>query len=174
MTRASDIGLELLTVNLSPTVRTREAVFDGLAEGTRVSTPKGALRIEGLRPGQTVFAVDPRTGRLEVSEVLLVRSCTRECIDLDVGDEGLCLVPSQPIWSVDRGCFVPAGDLVTARAQRVLVLRGGELRERPVRRAPPYAGLHRVHAVVLASPLHALVAGGLVVRDATAEPTRTR
>lgn len=30
-----------------------------------------------------------------------------------------------------------------------------------------YAGLLRVHAIVLSSPLHALVAGGLVVRDAT-------
>lgn len=132
-----------------------------VAAGSRVSTPRGLRRIEELEVGDEVIAVDPLTGRHEVTRIAFVKTAERECGALD----GLLLTSDHPVFDPDDGAFHPAGDWFTGARKHVLAFDGAGIRPWPVGAVRSFVKVSRVYDITVESQLHTFVAEGVVVHN---------
>ena len=86
-----------------------------LAEGTRVLTPQGAVPIEKLKKGDTVWSIiDGKIQRAEIQG--LIKAAPEEYLEVSAGGERLEVTPEHPMM-VARGEYrlagwIQAGDMV--------------------------------------------------------------
>lgn len=136
-----------------------------IARGMRVATPTGLRRIEDLRVGDEVIAVDPRSGATMVSHLIDRISGILECGTLVIDGSPLTLTSDHPLFDpVVRG-FFPASEWMTGQRQQVAVLTKAGVREVAVGARVPYARIAEVFAVAIEHPLHTFVVEGVVVRN---------
>ncbi len=151
-----------------------------IAEGGRVSTPRGLVAIERVRVGDEVWAVDPKTGERHRTKVTNIQSARRECLRV-TGERGrrLTATPDHPVWSALDQDYVPIGRLVAAGQGSLLRVDGGAPKADQLRELEVFVGVHRVFDITVEHPLHNFVVDGFVVHNklppqpptATATPT---
>lgn len=139
--------------------------FYCVARGTRVATPGGPRRVEGLRVGDEVFAVDPASGALAAAKLTAVRSARREVGSLQVAGRVLEVTSDHPLYDPDGAGFFPAGDWFLGRRERALWFDGERCRAVSVERALAFAGLAEVFDLTVDHPWHTFVAEGVVVHN---------
>lgn len=87
------------------------------AAGTRVATPRGPVRIEDIRVGDTVWAWSLERGEAVARRVLQVhRGTTDRLLAVRFGERVLRTTPAHPVWDAVTGDWRPAGQLEGAEA----------------------------------------------------------
>ena len=136
-----------------------------VAAGTRVGAPPGAVRIESIRPGTVVFAVDPGTGERVATEVTAVRKARRECIRLVAGGTALICTPDHPLYDPDAAVYAPASDWVEGKRGRLCLVDTTGTRIRAVDSVQAYAGVYDVYDITVAHELHNFIADGILAHN---------
>ncbi len=136
-----------------------------VADGALVSTPQGLRAIESLRVGDLVWAVDLRTGERIPTPITKIRTATRECLALQLGERALQCTPDHPVYSATSKTFVPAIAFLQGEAREVLVVDDQGSRVEPVQAVRTDVGLRRVFDLTVASEHHNFVANGVLVHN---------
>lgn len=136
-----------------------------IARGMRVNTPAGLRRIEDLRVGDEVIAVDPRSGVTTVSRLVDRLPGILECGTLVVEGHTLTLTCDHPLYDPVAGGFFPASEWMTGERTTLAVLTKAGVREVAVGARVPYARIAEVFAVAIEHALHTFVVEGVVVRN---------
>lgn len=125
--------------------------------GTPVLTPRGAVPVETLKPGDRVLAVEGRD--ISASEVLRVHAAENSLLRLDTGAGSVTTTSEHPFLT--RSGFSPAGELEPG--EELAFYDGGALSWTPLLAAVA-AGAGPVYNLGTSAP-HTFVAGGFVVHN---------
>lgn len=138
-----------------------------IAEGTLVLVPSGLVRIETLRVGDLVYALDVATGELVETAITGIRSSKRECVGVALGEaEPLRCTPDHPLYDPDGEAYAPASEWIEGRRTRLLrVNRDGTPQAESVAHKTVHAGVFEVFDLCVASEHHNYVAGGVLVHN---------
>ncbi|MBL8917380.1 MAG: hypothetical protein JNJ54_00850 [Myxococcaceae bacterium] len=136
-----------------------------IARGMRVNTPAGLRRIEDLRVGDEVIAVDPRSGATIVSHLIDRLPGILECGTLVVDGNPLTLTSDHPVFDPEARGFFPASEWMTGERQKVCVVTRTGVREVAVGARVPYARIAEVFSVAIEHPSHTFVVEGVVMRN---------
>jgi predicted lipid-binding transport protein (Tim44 family) len=128
--------------------------------GTRVSTPRGEIPIEKLEPGDVVFAVDARGGRVEtaVENVQVTRS---PLLVIETDSGALRTTQEHPLLST-AGDFRLAGEFTPG--EQVTTWRSNELQSTTIRHITTSESEEEVYNLRVGPP-HTFVADGFVVHN---------
>lgn len=136
--------------------------------GTPIRTPGGDVAIETLRPGATVLAMDPASGRLvEASVVRLREGRSAERLDLTLEDgTRIETTPPHPFWDPRDRRFKPIKEF--SPGDPVLALdASGKPRQVPVARAEISPWDRAVFTLTVSGPggLSTYFANGVLVHN---------
>ncbi len=140
-----------------------------VAEGIEVLTPNGAVAIERLALGDAIFAYDPDSNALVVTEVTGVRAATRPCVRLKAGSHAVVCTHDHPLYCPDEGVYAEAAEWVEGRRTRVLLIADDGRAEIATVRVVE-EGTRRVFDIAVGHDLHNFVAGGVLVHNKSVIP----
>ncbi|MEM6992734.1 MAG: Hint domain-containing protein [Myxococcota bacterium] len=138
-----------------------------IAEGTWILAPSGLLRIESLRAGDLVYAVDVSTGMLVETSITAIRSSKRECIALGLsGGRRLRCTPDHPLFDPEARVYAPASEWVEGRRARLLsVMPDDTPKALDLSETIVDAGVFEVFDLSVASEHHNYVADAVLVHN---------
>ncbi len=140
-------------------------IFGCVARGASVHVPGGRRRIEAIRVGDVVLAVDPETCTTHEGRVSAVRSVERETLLLVFRGGTLRLTSDHPVYCPRERVWAPAGDWGIGARRHLLLVEDDETREVTVERAEVRGEVREVFDLTVDHPLHNFVANGVLVHN---------
>lgn len=136
-----------------------------VARGSRIRTPDGRRRIEDLEVGDTVFSLDPETGKFVEGEIVGIDQVERECLALELGGTTLKYTSNRPVYDPDADEYAPAGDWVRGKRSSVLVRDDDSTEVRTIEETAAYAGISQVFDLTVGTEHSNFVADGFLVHN---------
>lgn len=136
-----------------------------VARGTRVTTPSGKRRVEALRVGDEVIAINPYTGEARATIVTHIRSSRRECGALSTHGSTLTATADHPLFDPNERGFHPAGDWMLGSRSQLLTFDGTKAQVTQVSRYEVFVGLHEVFDLSVDCEWHTFIAEDIVVHN---------
>jgi len=146
-----------------------EAMMSCIARGTVVLTPSGEKHIEDLREGDLVYSIDEKTGELESSPIVHIKSATREVGKLKLPHRTLTLTTDHPVYDPIAQIYAPAGDWLLGK-RTTLATYKGQLTTQALTSVQTFVGMSEVFDITVESPLHNFIANGVIVHNKSPSP----
>lgn len=136
-----------------------------VAAGTRVLTPRGWTRVEGLTVGDLVYSVDEETGERFEARIVAVRSTIREIGAVRLGGMELRATSDHPLYCPVDQCYAPAGDWFLGLRRFLAVSTEAGIEHREVESADGYTGVAVVYDISVDHALHNFIAEGVIAHN---------
>ena len=139
-----------------------------VAEGTRIASPAGEVRVESLRVGDHVWSVDPASGERVDAQVIAVRSARKPCLELRASDGRVLRATAEhPIYDAESRAYVPLGEWQVDVSRRALLSLGDRQVEAASVSVKSSTRVRRVYDLTVDSRFHNFVAERFLVHNKT-------